>query len=191
MLDKLFDIIINETHDKLTDFILRITNTLIQLFLGLLIIVYSFQSYIKWAKEDVILNNTLYLKYVEKYINMANDFATIGVKIAFSLFPFAVILFFVSYIVWLVFEFLRKKFKVELFFVGNLLVFISIALAFWSVVFWIVLSAAAYYPKYYILALPLEIFVYSMIIKWLKKFDHFLKKREQNNLSVNDKSQDR
>lgn len=191
MLDKLFDIILNETHDKLTDFILRITNTVIQLFLGLLIIIYSFQSYIIWAGEKVILNNTLYLKYLEKYVDMANDFATIGVELCLSLFPFAVVLFIISYIVWLAFEALGKRFKVESFFIGNLLVFISVGLGFWSVIFWVALWAAAYHPKYYILALPIQIVVYHLLIKGLKKYDDFFKRRGQKKLSVNDKSQDR
>ncbi|KZD40804.1 hypothetical protein B4083_1870 [Bacillus cereus] len=168
ILDKILEHVINDTHDKLTETIIRISNLIIQLFIGILIIVYSFQSFILWSNQVDILTNELYLKYIEKYLDMANNFALIGSKIFSGLFLFGIVLFMVSYFVWLVFVNIAKKINIGTFFIGDFLIRLSIGCTFWSFVFSILLTVEVQYKKYFVLALPLTIlllFLLNMITK--------------------------
>jgi len=157
VINKLVEVAINDTHDKLTQITLKILNTFIQLFLGVLIIIYSFQSFLLWSDEKSILTNKIYIKYVEKYINIANDFAIIGYKIFNGLLLFGIILLLVSYFIWLVFETVGKAINTESFFIGDFLIVLSVGLVFWSFVFYILLTVEVQYKKYFIVALPMVI----------------------------------
>ncbi|MDI3089999.1 hypothetical protein QJ133_02255 [Priestia megaterium] len=172
MLDKFIDIITNDNHDKLTDYILRIANTAIQLLLGVLIIIYSFQSFVFLFDAKEILKNELYIKYVKEYIEMANKFALEGTKVFESLAAFGFVLFWISFIIWLTFEVIGKRFKIESFFLGSLLIFTSLGFAFWSAIFWFVLSIASHYLKYYLFALPIGILGVYALFKGLKKLNN-------------------
>lgn len=168
IVDKLLEHVINDNHDKLTETIIRISNLIIQLFIGILIIIYSFQSFIIWSNQVNILTNELYLKYVEKYLNMANNFALIGSEIFSGLFLFGIVLLIVSYFVWLVFANIAKKIKLGTFFIGDFLIILSIGCTFWSFVFYILLAVEVQFKKYFILALPLTIlflFLLNMVTK--------------------------
>lgn len=165
IIDKIFDTAVNDTHDKLTDFLLKLANTLLQLSVGILIIVYCFQSFILWSAKPEILENKFYIKYVREYIRMANEFAVIGDKIFLALIAFGFILFIISYFVWLAFEILGKKLNIKSFFVGNLLVALSIGLIFWSFVFYLILATAAGSPKHFIMNITINILFLILVSK--------------------------
>ncbi|PHD05733.1 hypothetical protein COF54_16895 [Bacillus toyonensis] len=168
IIDKLLEHVINDTHDKLTETIIRISNLIIQLFIGVLVIFYSFQSFVIWSNQVDILTNELYLKYVEKYLNMANSFAFIGSKVFSGLLLFGIVLFIVSYFIWLIFANIAKKIKIGTFFIGEFLIILSIGCTFWSFVFYILLTVEVQFKKYFILALPLTIlflFLLNMVTK--------------------------
>ncbi|PFE28525.1 hypothetical protein CN279_04745 [Bacillus anthracis] len=169
--DKLLEHVMNDTHDKLTENFIRISNLIIQLFLGILIIIYSFQSFIIWGNQVEILTNHLYLKYIEKYLNMANDFAVIGSKIFSGLFPFGIVLLIVSYFVWLVFANVAKKINIGTFFIGEFLIILSIGCIFWSFAFYILLTVEVQFKKYFILVLPLTILLLFLLNTVTKKIN--------------------
>ncbi|WP_427125161.1 hypothetical protein ACQCPP_31765 (plasmid) [Priestia megaterium] len=179
MIDKLIEIVTNENHDKLTDFILRIANTVIQLFLGVLIIIYSFESFVFLFGEKEIQKNKLYIEYVKEYIDMANKFATSGTKIFESLIAFGAAFLMFSYIIWLTFDVIGRKIKVESFFIGDLLVFVSLGFTFWSAIFWFVLYIAANYLKYYLFALPVGILSTYWLFRVLSKINKIGKKKTE------------
>ncbi len=158
MFDKFIDIIANDNHDKLTEYILRISNTAIQLLLGVLIIIYSFQSFVFLFDAKEILKNEIYIKYVKEYIEMANTFASSGNKVFLSLMGFGFVLILFSYVIWLAFHVIGEFLKLKSFFLGDLLVFISLGFTFWSSIYWFVLLIATHYLKYYLFALPIGAF---------------------------------
>jgi len=168
MIDKILGIVTNDTPDKLANFIIGLINAAIQLSLSLLIIIYSLQSFLIVFEIKEILKNELYIKFIKKYIGIANDIAIIGHEICGPLAFFGfLLLVFISIFIKLATDFLKETFNVQSFFIGDFLIDISIGLIFWSLVclgvFWI----AEDYPQYFILLLPLVILVpYGVWILW-------------------------
>jgi hypothetical protein len=173
-MDKIFEMITTQTPDKLASFIAGLMNAVIQLSLSVLIMIYSFQSFLITFEIKEILRNELYIKYIKEYIEIANDIATIGHKICWPLAFFGFLLFCTSIVIRLATEFLKEKFNAQSFFIGDFLMDISIGLTFWSLVclgvFWI----ADDLLKYYIILFPLIIFAPYVAWKVWDGFKNFL-----------------
>ncbi|MBU8589682.1 hypothetical protein KM925_27740 [Priestia megaterium] len=159
LIEKFVEMLTSDTHDKLINFITKLINASIQLVLSALIIAYSFQSFIALFDIKEILKNEFYIKFIKTYINIANEVATIGHEICGPLPVFGTLLIFISVVIQLAFEFFKREFNVQTFFIGELLIYISIGLTFWSSVFWAVFWIADDYLKYYMVFLPLVILV--------------------------------